>query len=103
MKLVNNIKDLGISLNDLYDNKKQLRIHLSDNPHAYSVILKDWRGFDCKISSFADNIYTRTQKGVNSLKYNSIGRLQAELKKQIKRRISDGEVQFSLSNEIDFI
>jgi hypothetical protein len=100
MKLVNNIKDLGVTLNDLYCAKKQVNVHLSDSPHVYSLILKDRNGFDCKISSFGANLYTRTSKGVRFAKYNTLGILQREVKKQIKRAISDGTVQFSLSNEV---
>ena len=98
--LVNNIKDLNISLNDLYDGKKQVEIHLSDSPYVYSLILKDRNGADCKISSFGANLYTRTAKGLNYAKYSSIGILQREVKKSIKNKISDGDVQFSLSDEV---
>lgn len=99
-KLVDNIKDLNISLKDLYDAKKQVNIHLSDMPYVFSLVLKDRKGADCKISSFGANLYTRTKKGLEYAKYTSIGILQREVKKLIKNKISDGTVQFSITDKV---
>lgn len=100
MKLVDNIKDLGVSLKDLYEAKKQVNIHLSDNPHVFSLILKDRKGTDCKISSFGANLYVRTKKGLNYEEYKSISTLQIGVKKEIKNKISNGIIKFSLSDEV---
>ena len=99
--LVKNIKDLGISLEALYNGEKQINLHLSDKPFVFSVVLKDRRGADCKLSSFGANLWSRTKKGINSEKYSSIGTLQAALKREIKNKVeSEGEIRFSLSDEV---
>jgi hypothetical protein len=102
--LVKNLKDLNTTLESLYNNDKQVRIHFADRPNAYSLILKDWRGYDCKVSSFRDNVYTRTNKGVNKERYNSFKTLQTEVKKLIgKNLVANGNIMFSLSDTIDVI
>jgi len=98
---VNNLRALNISLEDLYEGKKQINLHLSDKSFVFSVILKDRRGVNCKLSSFGANLWTRTNKGVNSEKYSSLGALQTALKREIKNKVdSNGEITFSLSNEV---
>jgi hypothetical protein len=99
----NNLRELDVTLEALYNNEKQIEIHVADQPYVYSVILKDWRGFDCKISSFGANLYTRTNKGVNSEQYNSLGALQTALKRKVKQRISDAEIQFTLTDDVILI
>jgi hypothetical protein len=99
--LVNSIKDLGVSLEALYNGDKQINLHLSDKPYVFSVILKDRRGVDCKLSSFGANLWTRTNKGVNSEKYASLSSLQRAIKNEIKNKVeTDGEIKFSLSDEV---
>jgi len=97
-----NIKDLNISLEDLYSNKKQINIHFSNSFYAYRLILSDIsKKPDCKISSFGANFWTRTNKGVNFEKYKNIGTLQTSIKKLIKSKLRDiEEIRFSLSDEI---
>jgi len=100
-KQVKNIKDLGVSLETLYNTEKQINLHLSDKPYVFSIILKDRRGVDCKLSSFGANLWTRTNKGVNSEKYKTISALQTALKREIKNKVnSNGEITFSLSDEV---
>ena len=102
---VANIKELGISLNDLYANKKQINLHLSDSPYIFTLLLSDQIGQpDCKISSFGANLYTRTNKGINYEKYKNNATLQTAVKKQLKNKVLNvGEIRFSLSDEIIFI
>lgn len=101
MTRVANIKDLNITLEALYNAEKQINVHLSDKPYVFSVILKDRHGFDCKLSSFGANLWLRTNKGVNSQKYTSIGTLQAAIKSVIKNKVdSNGVISFSLSDEV---
>ena len=102
---VANIKELGISLKDLYANKKQINIHLASSPYVYTLVLSDRKGQpDCKISSFGANLYTRTNKGVNYEKYKNVATLQTAVKKQLKNKVLNvGEIRFSLSSEISFI
>lgn len=101
-KLKNNISELGCTIDGLYNEDYQINIHLSNKPYTYHVVLKDRKGFDCKISSFAANLYTRTKKGLEYKKYNSIGTLQTELKKLIGRKIETDNsiISFSLSKDI---
>ena len=100
-----NIKKLDISLEDLYANKKQINIHLSESPYIYTVLLLglDKRP-DCKISSFGANLFIRTNKGTNYQKYERIQDLQTAIKKAINNKVLNvGEIRFSLSDEISFI
>ena len=95
------IKDLGATLNSLYDGEAQINIHLSDKPFVFHVVLKDRKGFDCKLSSFGANLWTRTLKGENSERYNSFKSMQMAINKLIKSRIeTNGLITYSLSNEV---
>ena len=100
MNLVKNLKDLGISLEDLYKGKAQINIAMSNNPNNFWVVLKDRKGADCKISSFGANIYMRTAKGLNYEKYKSFGSLQTALKNKINSTLMEvGEIEFFLEKE----
>ena len=97
---VKDIKDLGISLEDLYNGKGQINIAMSDNPHNFWVVMKDRKGADCKISSFGANIYTRTAKGENYKKYSTLGTLQTAIKNRINKVLQNvGEIRFYLETE----
>jgi len=99
------IKELGVSLDDLYENKGQIIVHLSDKKYTFTVLLKNRQDHvDCKLSSFSANLWTRTEKGVNYEKYSRIRDLQTAIKKQIKSRVdTKGDITFSLSNEICYM
>lgn len=100
-KQVSNIKDLEITLDALYEAKQQVNIHLSDKPYLFSLILKDRRGIDCKLSSFGANLWMRTNKGLKYEKYKTLSSLQSAIKRQINQKVeSDGDITFSLSNEV---
>jgi hypothetical protein len=100
MNLVNNLKDLNISLEDLYECKAQINIKLSENNSNFWVVLKDRNGYDCKISSFGSNIFVRTKKGLNYQKYDSLATLQREIKKTLNTKIENvGKIQFYLETE----
>lgn len=98
----NNIKELGISLNDLYEGKKQVNVHLTDKSYVFSLILKGTRdSIDCKLSSFGANLWVRTNKGTNYEKYKTIGSLQSAIKRLINHKVdTKGDIQFSLSDEV---
>ena len=98
------IKELNISLSDLYENKKQINIHFSNSFYIYRLILLDRsKRPDCKISSFGANFWSRTNKGINYQKYENIGTLQTAVKKLIRSKLHDiEEIRFSLSEEIYF-
>lgn len=98
-----NIKDLNISLDDLYNQKQQLRVNLSDKEYQFSIILvgRDTQP-DCLVSSFGSNFYFRTQNGINRKKYSSISNLQKAITNGISKNIdSTGVISFSLSNDIN--
>lgn len=101
-KQVNSIKDLGVTLEELYNEEGQINLHLSDKPFVFTVIMmgRDKRP-DCKLSSFGANLWTRTEKGQNYDKYTHIQDLQTALKRLIHSRVeTEGEITFSLSSEI---
>ncbi len=100
-----NLKELDISLEALYNNEAQINIHLSDKTFSFYVILKDLRGkIDCKLSSYAANLWTRTNKGINYAKYNRLQDLQTALKREVSRKIdTEGDITFSLSSVIGYM
>lgn len=102
MKTKNNIKSLGISLEDLYEGKSQLIIKLSDKPYEFHVVLKDFADkIDCKISSWGANFWARTNKGMNYEKYNSLATLQTAIVRLIRTKVAtEGDITFDLSNEV---
>jgi len=99
---VENIKDLPLTLEELYKGAKQVNIKLSDKPYVFSLALLDNRGkIDCKISSLGANLYARTKKGLQYEKYNNLSTLQREVKKLIKNKVdTDGKISFLLSSEV---
>lgn len=98
----NSIKDLGITLEELYKAKKQINIHLSNKPFVFHVVLLDRNGVDCKISSFGANLWSRTSKGMESKKYNTIGGLQRALNILVNTKVEteNSLIQYSLSDEV---
>ena len=105
MKKVESIKDLKVSIDNLYNNDYQINIHLLDKPFIFHVVLKDLKGkIDCKLSSWGANLWTRTNKGIEYKKYKRLQDLQTAIKKEIYRKIeTNGKIQFSLSDEIFYI
>jgi hypothetical protein len=101
-KMKNSIKELGISLEDLYKGKQQINIHLSNKPFIFHVVLLDRKGIDCKISSFGANLWARTNKGVKMEKYKTLGGLQTELNKLINLKVETDNslIQYSLNNDV---
>ncbi len=102
MKTLNTLSSLGTSINELYDDpKKQINIHLTDKPYIFHVILENIHGIDCKISSVNANLWFRTKNGMNREKYKSIKGLEKALVNLITKYVeTEGDVSFSLSNEI---
>jgi len=102
MKAKNKLSSLGITLDELYNSKAQIVIHLADKPHQYHVVLVDRSGKpDCKISSFSANLYARTNKGMNFEKYNSLSTLQTALVRLVDTKVeTNGDIRFSLSKEV---
>jgi len=96
------IRELGITLEDLYKGEKQINIHLSNKPFVFHVVMVDRKGVDCKISSFGANLWSRTPKGVEMEKYKTIGGLQRALNILINSKVETDNslIQYSLSNEV---
>ena len=97
------IKDLGITLDQLYNEEKQISVHLSDKPYIYTLVLvgRD-KEPDFMLSSFAENYYTRSSKGMNRQKYTTLVGIESAVKKLIDKHINtNGIVSFSLSDEIN--
>jgi len=105
MKTVKNIKELGVTLEELYNNESQINVHLSDKAYTFYVLLKDLRGkIDCKLSSYKANLWTRTKAGLEYRKYKRLQDLQVAIKKEIRNKVdSDGEITFSLSTDIGYM
>ena len=91
MLVRNSIKDLGVSLEALYNGDTQIKfgLKISGIVYPFSVVLKDVRGkVDCSISSFTANIYTRTKKGMNYERYSTLSTLQCQIVKSVKYNIN---------------
>ena len=99
-----NIKDLNITLEQLYNEEKQINVHLSDKNHIYTLVLvgRD-KEPDFLMSSFIGNYSVRSSKGMNRQKYTSLKGIQRAVKNLIDKNIdSDGIISFSLSDEISY-
>jgi hypothetical protein len=98
-----NIKDLGITIEQLYNEQKQINVHLSDKNHIYTLVLvgRD-KEPDFLLSSFIGNYYVRSAKGMNRQKYTTLKGIQKAVLNLISKNIdSDGVVSFSVSDEIN--
>jgi len=106
MKTLNSLKDCGYTLDQLYENKAQILVNLSDKPNQYTLILNSSYSSkeiipDCKLSSFTANLWLRTKKGMNYEKYKSISSLQSAIVKLIKNNIdTEGDIEFGITEEI---
>jgi hypothetical protein len=99
-----NIKDLGITLEQLYNEEKQINVHLTDKNHIYTLVLvgRD-KTPDFLLSSFIGNYYARSVKGLNRQKYTSLDGIQRAVKNIVNKNInSDGSISFSLNDEISY-
>lgn len=99
-----NIKDLGVTLEQLYNEEKQINVHLTDKNHIYTLVLigRD-KTPDFLLSSFIGNYYVRSAKGINRQKYTSLNGIQRAVKNLINKNInSEGVISFSLSDEISY-
>ena len=99
-----NIKDLGVTLKQLYNEEKQINVHLTDKNHIYTLVLigRD-KTPDFLLSSFIGNYYVRSAKGINRQKYTSLNGIQRAVKNLINKNInSEGVISFSLSDEISY-
>lgn len=102
MKLLNSLTSLGVTLEELYNPQieKQIVVSLSDKNYEFNVVLTSLMDkIDCKISSFGANLWTRTNKGINYEKYQSLSTLQSAIVKSIKNKVDTaGDIRFSIGN-----
>lgn len=96
------IKKLGVTIEQLYSEQKQINVHLSDLPHVFSLCLVGYDNEpDFKLSSFTANLWTRSNKGVNRQKYNSLQGIQKAVERLIKSKIDTlGVISYSLSDDV---
>lgn len=102
MKSLNTLKSLDVTLDQLYNGKKQIIIHLSDKQYTFHVVLIDRSGKpDCKISSWGANLWARTPKGINCEKYNSLSSLQSSIVRLVSNKIdTKGDITFSITDDV---
>jgi hypothetical protein len=102
IKKRNSLKDLGITLDALYENKKQIQILLSDKSYIFHVVLMDRKNVpDCKVSSMGANLWFRSNKGMKEERYKTLTTLENSLVKLIEKKVdTKGEITFGLCNEI---
>ena len=98
------IKSLGITLEQLYNEEKQIQIHFSDKDFICTLVLvgRD-KTPDFLLSSFKGNFYCRTNKGMNREKYTTLKGIETAVKKLISSKVdTKGQITFSLSNDISY-
>jgi hypothetical protein len=96
------IKNLGITLEQLYNEEKQINVHLSDKSYVFHLVLvgRD-KEPDFMLSSFGANLFCRSNKGTNRQKYTSLKGIETAVKRLISNKVdTNGTITFSLSNEI---
>jgi len=94
---------LNASIEELYiAENKQINIKIDGSPFIWHVVLlgRD-KEPDCKVSSWSANLWFRTPKGVNRMRYKSLSILQREIIRAIESKIDiKGAIHFSISNEV---
>jgi hypothetical protein len=98
------IKSLGITVEQLYNEEKQIQIHFSDKDFICTLVLvgRD-KTPDFLLSSFKGNFYCRTNKGMNREKYTTLKGIEKAVKKLISSKVdTKGQITFSLSNDISY-
>lgn len=89
-------------LEDLYNGKKQINVHLSDKPYVFHLVLlgRDNEP-DFMLSSFGANLWCRSNKGINRQKYASLRGIKIATKKLIKKKIeTNGKIKFSITDTV---
>jgi len=84
------------TIQDLYNGTKVIKVQFIGKSHPYHVYLSkdEFNGKtmdyenkpDCRICSWADNVWFRTPKGVDYSKYKSIGTLKQAITLSAKSR-----------------
>lgn len=98
-----NLKDLNITIEQLYNEDKQILINTNKGNFTLVMMGREYfkRKPDCMLSSFKNNLYIRTNKGMNKEKYKTLASLQTEIKKLINNKTTLEFKGFELNNTID--
>lgn len=97
------IEKLGVTIDDLYNEKKQLRVHFSDNKNEYTLVLigRD-KEPDFLLSSFSGNYYVRSNKGKNRQRYTSLKGIEKAVERLANKNLcSVGVISYSISEDIN--
>ena len=89
-------------LEQLYNEQKQIEVHLSDKPHIYTLVLVGLDNEpDFKLSSFSANLWVRSNKGARREKYKSIEGIKKAVKRLVNNNIeTNGTITFKIVNEV---
>ena len=89
-------------LTQLYNEQKQIEVHLSDKPHIYTLVLVGLDNEpDFKLSSFSANLWVRSNKGARREKYTSIGGIKKAVKRLVNKNIeTNGTITFKIVDEV---
>ena len=104
MNTYHDLKSLDITLEQLYNEEKQINVHLSGKNHSFVLVLigRDKTPDFC-LSSWTYNIYVRTSKGMNRQKYSSLKGIQKAVERLVFLKMGyDCVISYSLSNEINY-
>lgn len=94
------LKQYNVTIEQLYNEQKQIRVHLN---HLYTLVLigRD-KEPDFLLSSFSGNYYVRSNKGMNRQRYTTLKGIEKAIKNLVNKSICfEGEIMFSISNEIN--
>ena len=97
-----NLKDTKVSLDQLYNEQKQINVHLTNNENVYTLVLvgRD-KEPDFMLSSFRGNFFCRSNFGLNRKKYKSIEGIQKAVQRLVNSRLdSDCVVSFTVRDEV---
>lgn len=89
-------------LEQLYNEQKQIEVHLSDKPHIYTLVLVGLDNEpDFKLSSFSANLWVRSNKGARREKYKSIEGIKKAVKRLVNNNIeTNGTITFKIVDEV---
>lgn len=98
------IKALNVTLEELYNQDKQLRVHLTSNKQSiYTLVLigRD-KEPDFLLSSFRENYYCRSNYGMNRKKYSSLQAIEKAVERLVNRCIDDNvQISYSIGESVD--
>jgi hypothetical protein len=97
------LKETNVSLDQLYNEEKQVRIKVEDSKHEYTLVMigRD-KEPDFMLSSWQGNIYCRTNFGINRKKYTSLNGVEKAAKNLVRKKLGyEGKITFTISEEIN--